>query len=84
MLLDDIGALLHYYSVNYFTYLSSDNPEPISLPGDCSDMARILAYFTLLLVGKDACTPHMIKLVWGSDNEAHVALGGPQGDLSLI
>jgi hypothetical protein len=84
MLLHDIDALLHYYSVNYFTGSSSNNPEPISLPGDRSDMARILARFTLLLVGTNACTPHIIQSVWGSDDETRMALGGPRGDLSLI
>jgi len=84
MLLHDIDALLHYYNVNYFTQSSTENPEPISLPGDRSDMARILARFTLLLVGTDACTPHIFNSVWGEDNEARVALGGPRGDLLLI
>ena len=66
MLLHDIDALLHYYSINYFTCLSTtNNPEPISLPGDCSGMAQILANFTLLFIETDACTPHIIQSVWG-------------------
>jgi hypothetical protein len=46
-------------------------------------MARILAWLTLLLVGADACTNHIINYVWGEDNDARLALGGHQGDLSL-
>jgi hypothetical protein len=84
MLLHDIDTLLHYYIVIFFSRLSSNNPEPISLPGDCSNMARILARFTLLLIGTDACTPHITKSVWGSNDDAHMALGGPRGDLTLI
>ena len=47
-------------------------------------MAQILARFTLLLVGTDACTPHIIQSVWGSDDETQMALGGTRGNLSLI
>jgi hypothetical protein len=84
MLLHDIDTQLHYYNINYFTQSSAENLEPISLPGNHTDMAQILAHFTLLLVGADTCTPHTLNSVWGEDNEAQVALGGPRGDLSLI
>ena len=47
-------------------------------------MARTLARLTLLLTGADACTPNVTNAVWGTDNAARLALGGPQGDLSLI
>jgi hypothetical protein len=47
-------------------------------------MARILARLTLLLTRADACTPHIINSVWGDNKNAPLALGGPQGDLSLI
>jgi hypothetical protein len=58
--------------------------EPISLPGNQANMARILTRLTLLLVGVDACTPCIIELVWGKNEEARHAVGGPRGDLSLI
>ena len=68
MLLHDIDTLLHYYSVNYFMGLSPNNPEPISLPSDCSDMETILARFTLLLVSFDRCGDvvirHDLSLIW--------------------
>ena len=44
----------------------------------------IFTCLTLLLVGADACTPHIINSVWGEDDDARLALGGPCGDLSLI
>jgi hypothetical protein len=47
-------------------------------------MTTIFASLTLLLVGADACTPHIINSVWGEDDDARLALGGPCGDLSLI
>ena len=47
-------------------------------------MARTLVRLTLLLTGADACTPHIIDAVWGKDQAARLALGGPRGNLSLI
>ena len=44
----------------------------------------ILSRLTLLLVGADACTIHIIKSVWGEDDDARLALGSPRWDLSLI
>jgi hypothetical protein len=38
----------------------------------------------ILLIGADACTPHIINSVWGKNDDARLALGGPRGDLSLI
>ena len=47
-------------------------------------MARTLARLTLLLTSANACTQHIIDAVWGKDQAAPLALGGPRGDLSLI
>ena len=47
-------------------------------------MARKLARLTILLIGANACTPHIINSVWGENEDARLALGGPCGDLSLI
>ena len=47
-------------------------------------MARTLARLTLLLTGANACTPRIVASVWGEDEAACFALGGPRGDLSLI
>ena len=44
----------------------------------------IFTCLTLFLVGADACIPHIINSVWGEDDNARLALGGPRGDLSLI
>ena len=54
------------------------------LPGNITDMAIILARITLLLVGANACTPCIINKVWGENEAARLALGGPRGDLSLV
>jgi hypothetical protein len=70
--------MYYWYTNNYV------NGAPVSLPDDSLDMARILARLTLLLTGADACTPHISNSVWGDNKNAPLALGGPQGDLSLI
>jgi hypothetical protein len=38
----------------------------------------------ILLIGTDACIPNIINSVWGENNDASLALGGPHGNLSLI
>jgi hypothetical protein len=78
LILQDIDAILYHYDTDNFV-----NGHPISLPGNLTDMAHILAWLTLLLIGTDAYTPHIIDSVWGEDANAQLALGGPQGDLSL-
>jgi hypothetical protein len=44
--------------------------KPVLPPGNITDMAKILARITLLLVGADACTPRIINKVWGAGNAA--------------
>jgi hypothetical protein len=70
---------MYYYDTDNYI-----NSMPVSSPGNLTDMVRILARLTLLLVGADACTPHIINSVWEADAEARLALGGPRGDLSLV
>ena len=78
-ILQDLDGILYYYDTDWQV-----NGKPVSLPGDLMDMSTILARITLLLIGTDACTPHIINQVWGADETAQFALGGPRGDLSLI
>ena len=79
LILQDLDVMMYYFDTD--TYYKN---KPISLPGDLKDMAMIFARLTLLLVGADAFTPHIINSVWGEDDDARLALGGPRGDLSLI
>jgi hypothetical protein len=79
LLLHDLDAMMNYFDTD--TYYKN---APVSLPGDCKDMATIFARLTLLLIGADACAPHIINSVWGKDEDAQLALGGPCGNLSLI
>jgi hypothetical protein len=58
--------------------------KPVLPPGNITDMGKILARITLLLVGADACTPRIINKVWGADNAVQLVLGGPRGNLSLV
>ena len=85
MLLQDLDTILHYYAIIYTVPAGEDGfNEPILLPGDQVDMARILSRLMIPLIGANACTPHIINLVWGENEDARLALGGPCGDLSLI
>jgi hypothetical protein len=79
LLIQDVDAMMYYWDTDNYI-----NGAPVLLPDGCLDMARILARLTLLLTGADACTPHIINSVWGDDKNACLALGEPQGDLSLI
>ncbi len=79
MILQDLDALLYYFDMDW-----QENGTPILPPGDLTDIAIILARLTLLLIGANACTPYIISKVWGEDDAARLALGGPRGDLSLI
>jgi hypothetical protein len=80
LIIQDLDAMMFYYNTNCYNV----NQVPFSYPGDQKDMARILARLTLLLVGADACTTHIINSMWGEDNDARLALASPRGDLSLI
>ncbi len=80
MLLQYIVALLHHYAVDCFL----PSGKPISIPGNPANMAKILARLVLLLIGADTYTPYIINSVWEENNDAHLALSRPHGDLSLI
>ncbi len=71
--------MMYYFDMDWQV-----NGKPVSLPGNLTDIAIILAWITLLLVGADACTPCIISKVWGENKAAQLALGAPRGDLLLI
>ncbi len=79
LILQDLDAMKYYFDTDWKV-----SGKPVSLPGNITDMARILAKITLLLIRADACTSHIINKVWGKDNAVQLALGGPQGDLLLV
>jgi hypothetical protein len=79
LIIQGIDALMYYNNTDKYI-----NSMPVSSPGDLTNMDHILTRLTLLLVGANACTPHIINSVWGADAEARLALGGPRGDLSLV
>ena len=68
LILHNLNAMMYYPDTN--TYYKN---EPISLTGDLKDMATIFTHLTLLLVGDDACTLHIINSVWGEDDDAQLA-----------
>jgi hypothetical protein len=59
LIIQDLDAMIFYYNTNCYNV----NQVPFSYPGDQKDMARILTRITLLLVGADACTTHIINSV---------------------
>jgi hypothetical protein len=80
LIIQDFDAMMFYYDTNCYDV----SQVPFSYLGDQKDLARILTWLTLLLVGADACTTHIINSMWGEDNDARLALGSPHGDLFLI
>ena len=79
LIIQDLDAMMFYFDTDCYNV----NQVPFSYPGDSKE-ARILARLTLLLVGANGCTTHIINSVWGEDKDAQFALGGPRGDLSRI
>jgi hypothetical protein len=51
--------------------------------GTRQEISRILARFSLLMLGAKALTPRIIERVWGSNSIVRQNLGGTRGDLAL-
>ncbi len=79
LIIQDLDAIMYYWDTD--DYIAG---FPITYRNTRWDMARILARLTLLLTGAKACTPNIVASVWGEDEVACLALGGPRGNLSLI
>jgi hypothetical protein len=58
LIIQDIDALMYYYVTNKYI-----NSMQMWSPGNLTNMVRILARLILLLIGANACTPHIIKSV---------------------
>jgi hypothetical protein len=80
LIIQDLDTIMYYWDSNIYNM----DCQPMSYRGDRWDMARTLARIALLLTGAEACTPRIVASVWGEDEAACLALGGPRGDLSLI
>jgi hypothetical protein len=59
LILQDINAIMYYYDTDNYI-----NGHLISLPSNLTNMACILLWLTLLLIGTNAYTPHIIDSVW--------------------
>jgi hypothetical protein len=79
-IIQDLDAIMYYWDTDDYNMAG----VPMTYRDTRWDMARILARLTLLLTGADTCTPHIVTSVWGEDEAACLALGGPRGNLSLI
>jgi hypothetical protein len=73
MLLEDFVSLLNLTAV-----------FPLNESSDRKALARILARFSILLLGVDALTPTIVDQVWGQNRVVCKKLGGPCGNLALI
>jgi hypothetical protein len=51
--------------------------------GNKQEIARILARFSLLMLGAKALIPRIVERVWGSNPNVQKNLGGTHGDLAL-
>jgi hypothetical protein len=69
---------------NFVTLTSLAAVYLLDKPTDKRALARILARFSLLMLGADALTPAIVEHVWGQDNVVRQQLGGPRGDLAII
>jgi len=69
---------------NFVTLTNLSDAYLLNEPTDKRALARILAHFSLLMLGVDALTPAIAERVWGQDNDVHQNLGGQSGDLAII
>jgi hypothetical protein len=70
--------------VKVVTLTSLTNVYLLDKPTDKRALARILAHFSLLMLGRDALTPAIVERMWGQDNVVHQQLGDPRGNLAII
>ena len=80
LIIQDLDAIMYYWDTDSYNMVGT----PTSYCDEKWDMARTLARLTLLLTGADACMPYIVDSVWGKDEAACLALGGPRSNLSLI
>ena len=73
IVVQDLDVVMYCWDTDSYTM----DGRPMTYRDDRWDMARTLARLTLLLTGADACTPNVINAVWGADDAARLALGGP-------
>ena len=78
------GSFVNMLLEDFVSLTNLTNVFPLNEPSDRKALARILARFTILLLGADALTPDIISQVWGQNNIVRTNLGGPRGDLALI
>jgi hypothetical protein len=80
LIIQDLDAIMYYWDTDSYSMVGT----PMSYRNEKWDMAQTLARLTLLLTDADACMPYIVDSVWGEDEAACLALGGPRGNLSLI
>jgi hypothetical protein len=78
------GSFVNMLLEDFVSLTNLTNVFPLNEPSDRKALARILARFTILLLGADALTPDIISQVWGQNKNVRTNLGGPRGDLALI
>ncbi len=73
LILQDLDALLYYFDTDWRVL-----DKPMSLPREITDMAIILAWITLLLIGADTCTPRIIKKIGAKTKLPGLTSEGPE------
>ncbi len=76
--------LLNMLLDNFVTLTNLTAVYSLNEPTDKCALARILACFSLLMLGADSLTPTIVEHVWGQDDIVRRNLGGPRGDLAII
>ncbi len=77
-------SLLNMLLDNFVTLTNLTAVYPLDEPTDKRTLARILAWFSLLMLGADTLTPSIIERVWGQDDVVRQQLGGLRGNLAIF
>jgi hypothetical protein len=76
--------ICQYASGRFHIPCQPHNHFPLNKPSDQKALARILARFSILLLGTDVFTPTIIYQMWGQNKVVRKKMGRPRGDLALI
>jgi hypothetical protein len=78
------GSFVNMLLEDFVSLVKPTAVFPLNKSSNQKALARILARFSILLLGADALTPTIVNQVWGQNKMVHKKLGGPCGNLALI
>ena len=78
------GSFINTLLCDYVCHTNLSAYFRLNEEGTKRDIVRILARFSLLMLGAEALTPRIVERVWGSNPIVRWTLGGTREDLALI